>query len=349
MSRYSALLRSSAPARQIRHSKSPSLLLRQACDVFATAAFSHALRFRLVIAIPPQLPKTSIYQVRGILMRTLLVGIAGMLVIGAVNPASAADTGPPRITKERPIQSQSPVSVFNWTGFYLGGNFGGARARTDFTVNASGAVGGIQLPTTTRSGSTNGSGIVGGGQIGFNYEFPASWVVGVEADIDAAHITGSESACTAIGCTGHNTTLEDFGTVRGRLGYAFNNVLVYGTGGWAWSNVSSTAMVTCFGRGCPGTSLLNSTISFPGAPSGSLSGWTAGGGVEWGFLPNWTLRAEYAHLQFDGIEANPSFSGTVLSFPVTRTAHFSANAGIDVVRVGVNYLFNWGPPPLARY
>jgi outer membrane immunogenic protein len=282
-------------------------------------------------------------------MRVLLIAVTGMLAASTVNPVSAEDVSPPRVTKERPIQAQSPVPVFNWTGFYLGGNFGGAWVHTDITVNATGTVGSIQLPTTLRSGSTNGSGIIGGGQIGFNYEFPASWVVGIEADIDATHITGSESACTAVGCTGHDTTLEDFGTVRGRLGYAFNNVLVYGTGGWAWSNVTSTAIVTCFGRGCPGTSLLNSSVSFAGAPSGSLNGWTAGGGVEWGFLPNWTLRGEYLHLQFDGIEANPSFSGIVLGFPVTRTAHVSADASIEVVRVGVNYLFNWWSPPLARY
>ncbi len=111
-------------------------------------------------------------------MRALRIAIVGTLVMGAAKPASAADAGPPTVTKERPIQSQLPISVFNWTGFYLGGNFGGAWARTDFTVNATGTVDSIQLPTTTRSGSTNGSGIVGGGQIGFNYEFPASWVVG---------------------------------------------------------------------------------------------------------------------------------------------------------------------------
>ncbi len=80
------------------------------------------------------------------------------------------------------------------------------------------------------------------------------------------------------------------------------------------ANVSSTAMVTCFGRGCPGTSLLNSTISFPGAPSGSLSGWTAGGGVEWGFLPNWTLRAEYLHLHLMGSKKIPACQAPFSAF-----------------------------------
>jgi outer membrane immunogenic protein len=77
------------------------------------------------------------------------------------------------------------------------------------------------------------------------------------------------------------------------------------------------------------------------------SGWAAGGGVEWAFLPNWTLRAEYLHLQFDGVTEDRSKSGIIPSLFIT--SHVSSNVGVDLVRVGMNYLFNWGPPPLARY
>ncbi len=171
-------------------------------------------------------------------MRALLIAAAGVLAMSVVNPASAADVAPPRVTKERRIPPPLPAPVFNWTGFYLGGNFGGGWGHSDFTSTFAGTVAGIPLPTTQTTGSGNGSGIVGGGQIGFNYQFLGNWVAGIEADIDAAHIAGSKSAClsttsgTIFGCGSRDSTIEDFGTVRGRLGYAFNNVLVYGTGGW---------------------------------------------------------------------------------------------------------------------
>jgi outer membrane immunogenic protein len=81
------------------------------------------------------------------------------------------------------------------------------------------------------------------------------------------------------------------------------------------------------------------------SPSGStfLSGWTAGAGVEWGFLPNWTLRAEYLHLQFNGVAENFGFTGITIGVPIVSNVHNTTNNGIDVARVGVSYLFNWGP------
>jgi len=192
-----------------------------------------------------------------------------------------------------------------------------------------------------------------GGQIGINYEFPNQWVIGVEADGDLANIAGTSSACGTFatgvvsGCGSDSAALNDFGTVRGRLGYAWNNVLLYGTGGWAWGNVSGTHTTPCFGTECPGTSIpfKGGTASF----SNSLSGWTAGAGVEWGFLPNWTLRVEYLHLEFDNVTTNyneviaPGING------VKRPIAFanSSSGGVDLVRVGLNYLFNWGSAPSA--
>ena len=69
------------------------------------------------------------------------------------------------------------------------------------------------------------------------------------------------------------------------------------------------------------------------------------GGGRWrrvGFLPNWTLRVEYLHLQFDNVGESYVFTGTAAGFPFTTTSHVSANIGVDVARVGVNYLFNFG-------
>ena len=80
--------------------------------------------------------------------------------------------------------------------------------------------------------------------------------------------------------------------------------------------------------------------------SGTQGGWAAGGGVEWGFLPHWSLRLQYLHLQFDNIERDFAYPG----FP-TAFRHTEANTGLDTVSIGVNYLFNWAPSerlPLSR-
>jgi outer membrane immunogenic protein len=128
--------------------------------------------------------------------------------------------------------------------------------------------------------------------------------------------------------------------VRGRLGYAWNNVLLYGTGGWAWGNSSSTNTTTCIGTLCP----ASSEIFTGGASSYSntLSGWAAGAGLEWGFLPHWTARIEYLHLEFDDVASNYSETSVInIVRSRTSTATFStqSNTGIDTVRVGLNYLF----------
>jgi outer membrane immunogenic protein len=248
--------------------------------------------------------------------------------MGAANAADMAVKAPP------PPPAPIPA-YFNWTGFYVGGNVGGGWANDSFSGTTT--VGGVP---STFSGSDSYSGVVGGGQIGANYQFPSNWVIGIEADVDWTSLSGSTSVCTvpaglaSSGCASDNTKINDFGTVRGRLGYAVNNMLFYGTGGWAWSNISTTSTLTCAGAGCPGTS-----VAFTGggsSASATPSGWVAGAGVEWAFNRNWTLRVEYLHLQFSGIGEN--FSTTVGGIPSISAS--SASSNDDVVRVGINYLFH---------
>ncbi len=126
-----------------------------------------------------------------------------------------------------------------WGGFYVGVNGGYGWADSD-----SGIDGGI-----------------GGGQIGYNFQ-RGNIVAGLETDFDGADISkGSESG-----------TLDYFGTVRGRVGYAFERALVYGTGGFGYAGCS----------GCSGDS--------------NYTGWVAGGGIEYKFTPSWSLKAEYQYL-----------------------------------------------------
>jgi outer membrane immunogenic protein len=160
-------------------------------------------------------------------------------------------------------------------------------------------------------------------------------VIGIEADIDAADITHSSSNCVqtvqgaVVACGTRSSSLDDFGTVRGRLGYAINNLLLYGTGGWAWGDASST-----LGINSPFSQTARRVSSSP-------DGWSAGGGIEWGFMPNWSVRAEYLHLQFDGIREAGAFSGTVGGVPASVATNVKADLGVDIARVGLTYKFNW--------
>ena len=266
-----------------------------------------------------------------------LIFIAAAAVLFAT-PVIAADMP----TKAPAYTAPVAAPAYSWTGFYIGGNAGYGWSHRDFTNTITGTLGNLQN-SAINTGSDDGEGWLGGGQIGFNYQFLGQWVAGIELDIDAANITSSTSACFTglIGisaCGTRDTEVKDFGTVRGRLGYAINNVLVYGTGGWAWAHGRNTTQITCIGPGCPGTSALPPTSPEPANVDINPSGWTAGGGVEWAFLPSWTLRAEYLHLQFDGVTEDRNKSGFFQG--LTITTHVSSNVGIDFVRAGINYHFN---------
>ncbi len=263
---------------------------------------------------------------------------------------SSPATGPATYQKAPPMNQPPPAyqaapsfPSLNWTGFYVGGNFGYGWSHRDFTSTITGTLGTTQL-SATNTGTDNGSGVLGGGQIGYNYQFPSNLVVGLEADIHGADISSSTFACvagfgTAV-CGTRDNDVSDVGTVRGRLGYAFNDVLFYGTGGWAWGQGTNTTRFICLGPGCPGTSGIPPTSPEPTSVDVNPSGWAAGGGVEWGFLPNWSLRAEYLHLQFDGVTEDRSKSSSVVP-SLFVTSHVSSNMGINALRIGVNYLFQW--------
>lgn len=254
--------------------------------------------------------------------KILIAGAALVALIGT--PALAAKK---HATQDPP----PPVPVWNWTGFYIGPNVGFGWSSLAFT--GFNTFGGIPLPTF--ASTTPGSGFFAGGQAGFNYEFWSNWVVGIEADGEWSNINGT-STLTAGAISSTNTSkLADFGTVRGRLGYAFNNVLLYGTGGWAWGNGTTTSTIT-------------SPFSVTASSSAFLSGWAAGGGIEWGFLPNWTVKLEYLYLQFGGIPGTFNFGNVnVCDTPCVQplVGHATASLSLNTVRIGVNYLFNGAPAP----
>jgi opacity protein-like surface antigen len=243
-----------------------------------------------------------------------------LLAVGACaaatggNFASAADLSLTPIYK-----APAAPAPYDWTGFYVGGHIGGAWDHRDGSVfdEAAGAF--------LTSGSTRSSGLTGGGQAGFNYPLSRNWIAGLEADISAADLQSSANGAPAFG--ERDNKIDTFGTVRGRFGYTWNNVLLYGTGGFAWAHeqLARTQQIGADNLATPGT---------VESPSGIGTGWVAGGGIEWGITPNWVARLEYLHLDL----GSQSFT-----FPLAAQ-RVDATATIDAVRLGLNYKFNWGWP-----
>jgi outer membrane immunogenic protein len=169
--------------------------------------------------------------------------------------------------------------------------------------------------------------------VGFNWVFTPNWLLGLEADVSGADLNGTRATnVSPLVAIGWNESVEAFGTARGRLGYVANNWLFYATGGFAWSDDTFTR-----------TQLAQSATSVPvgdvRANSPVRSGWTAGGGVEWGIYRNWTAKIEYLHVDladqgfgFNTVNAH----GTVISRSVDE-----GQLIIDTVRIGVNYRFGW--------
>ena len=284
---------------------------------------------------------------RSVMKRNVL-GLVSVLALAVIAPVGAANAADLAVRAPSPPPMAPAPAYFNWTGFYVGGNVGGAWDNTTATNVTAFDATGFPVATSTSSGGGNASGVIGGGQIGANYEFPNNWVIGFEADVDGSSLSGSSSGCSVnaagvtTGCATVNTKLNDFGTVRGRLGYAASNVLFYGTGGWAWSQSSTTSNLTCvigLAGVCPGAS-----AAFTGGSSSAsvtaTNGWAAGGGIEWAFTRNWTVRVEYLHLQFNGVLETLSSVGAIGAVHFTSTTSSNSNSGMDIARVGINYIFH---------
>ena len=283
-------------------------------------------------------------------MKKLAIVIAAIALIGT--PAFAADMA----VKAPP--SPPPAPVYNWTGFYVGGNIGASfgRAKTDYnvapvTVTTTSTP--ITVPGFAGSALTEPAGVIGGGQIGYNWQFSPTWVAGLEADIQAAGerdgITLSNSFTTVVisnlsligtAFTDYEAKIDWFGTVRGRVGYLFGDgaVMTYLTGGLAYGRI-----------GIDGTSTVSGSFNLPPTSSFSIThaighsqvntGWTVGSGTEGKLLiPGWTYRIEYLYVDLgslddtDSVEAITGASGG----QVHTHTHFTDN----IIRLGVNYQFH---------
>jgi len=261
-------------------------------------------------------------------MKRLLTSLASAAILLSPFAAHSADLA----VKAAP--PPMPIPVFSWTGFYVGGNIGGAWAHNNWTDSVFG---------TSFNNGNNGR-FIGGGQIGGNYQI-GSFVIGGEWDFDWAGNNNNNGVTVVLpGATlavnnGNNRWVT---TVAARFGWAIDHWLLYGKvgGGWVGNNNFTVTNLTT------GASLTCGSFGISSC-GGNTGGWLVGAGFEYAFTNNWTVKLEYDYLGL-GNRTIVIPAGAPAPF-VAGDTFTSNNRNVQMVKVGVNYLFNWGAPVTARY
>jgi outer membrane immunogenic protein len=252
-----------------------------------------------------------------------VIGIAAVASL-LTTSALAADMAAPVYTKAPVI----PVVVYDWTGFYIGGNIGYSWDRSSTTQSFYDGPTGTTLLSSYPS-SFNLDGVIGGGQIGYNWQTGAL-VFGIEADASKSGQSGS-GAQTVPGWTS-STDINWIGTVTGRVGYAWDRVMVYGKGGFAWADEDHSQSL--------GGVLVSST-------NASHTGWTLGLGLEYAITNNWSAKIEYNYIDLGA--RNVGFANVAPAPGARAVDGFDIDQTMHVVKFGVNYRFDWGAPIISRY
>jgi outer membrane immunogenic protein len=341
-------------------------------------------------------------------MKKQLFASSALVLIIGVGAARAADLP----SRKAPPPPPPPVAAPLWTGFY-GGLNAGYSFGTNNSINAAATpidpqtIYGSGMRPRAQQWSENGpgaslinsmamaqtgvfqntqSGFVGGGQIGYNYQYN-SFVFGLETDIQGAGIRGTsnglgvgsasanlgpnghlQAVSNAVGSTTAFTGVDWLGTVRGRVGYLVTpTMLAYGTAGFtyggAYAHINTAAVdnQSFTWNGLNGSHALggfNRTYIGGGSQNKILTGWNAGGGVEWMFMPNWSLKAEGIYWNLGNMSvqtasfAAPPIGGSCASghAPQCQGGVTVGRATVNyqgvIARMGLNYHFNVGGLPL---
>ena len=236
-------------------------------------------------------------------MRKVVIVVAVASVgVALAQSASAADLA------AAPIYKSPPPPAFSWTGFYIGANGGGGWGQTSHTTDPTSV-----LSFTT--GNFNTSGGLAGGTFGYNYQ-TGPWVLGAETDLDWADIKGTKTYSDAIddvpASFSHSSELMWLDTTRARVGWAYDRVLFYGTAGAAFGGVQTNRNASI--------ALLDPARS----DTETRFGWTAGGGIEWAFLNNFSAKVEYLYVDLGS---------------QTQMLDDSVKFNANIVRAGLNVKF----------
>ena len=294
----------------------------------------------------------------------LPIAIAAVAVLLGTSALAAAP-------KKKPPDPPPPPPIYSWTGFYVGGNagYGWGTSRNNWNLFAPSGIlpsfcppnSGITGPEFCESGSdaTRLNGALGGLQAGYNWQ-TGHYLAGIETDVSLAGQRGDNvlnfPAQPVIGdqtfpaaTAAYNEKLSWLGTLRARLGLAVDRWLVYGTGGLAYGGIENSGSVgsTC-GTGGP-TTFPCTVASWD--DHATAIGWTLGAGIEAAISGNWSLKAEYLHVDLGTIRStfaippNGCFSVAtgLCSATATGTGSIKSRITDEIVRAGLNYRFGSGP------
>lgn len=238
-------------------------------------------------------------------MKRFLLATVALAALSA--PAAAAD-----LATKYPVKAVA-VPVFSWTGFYIGANVGYGGDSFNYDVNFLG------VPVANLG--LNSSGFFVGGQIGYNYQFANNVVLGIETDLQWSDISGTVD----VGVIGlpnvlsAGSSIDYFGTIRARLGYAIDRFLPYITGGVAYGKTATDVSV----------------LGFPLFSESSTNwGWTIGAGGEFAITNNWTFKAEYLYVDLGTSDFD---AGAGLGFP--GVVFVNHDNKFSTFKAGVNYKF----------
>jgi outer membrane immunogenic protein len=288
------------------------------------------------------------------------VWAVALLTLGAFGALGRVDADADEMTSPPAAVITAPASSLQWTGFYIGGNggYGWSSSSVAYTPNdaaaSAGTCGGVGHGKCIPGQDFLTRGPLAGGQIGFNWQINGLWLVGVETDYQWASLTGTATSSFSLGNVGNTTMVADqsiksFGTTRIRMGVILSNpLLLYGTGGLAYGQVSENFKVgnpvsagsdSLASGGFSYVCSAGNPACFAGASSKTMIGWTVGGGAEYALTNNLIFKSEILYVNL-GVPA-----GTVVAQGAaagTTPSSFAANlspAGFIVARGGLDFKF----------
>jgi outer membrane immunogenic protein len=266
---------------------------------------------------------------------TALVSVAAVIgVMLGTSSTLAADLSTPSYSKNLSAY-QAPTP--SWSGCYLGANIG---AGWDSTHTDGIAFAGVPFVPPVDYGSSSGTGFIGGGQVGCDYQFASSWIIGIQGKADFGSISSKNPVVVVPGITA-SYQLKNTEDLTARIGYAFSPaILGYVKGGVAWANANASSVA-------PGA-ITGETASF------TRTGYTVGGGLEWKFGHGWSLFGEYSYLDFGTKSSNLYSTGLAdpsLGFGATGALSDTVSLRLrsQQALIGVNYRFDWAGPVVAKY
>ena len=237
--------------------------------------------------------------------RYSLVAVCGAMLVGSTSASPRPPTwGLPRSSRRRRSCTRRCRKFSRGRDFYVGGNAGWGWANTSGTFSTAAGTG---------SFSGTGNAFLGGAQAGYNWQ-TGPFVIGAEVDFQGTAASGSVNGAAGPAITSTAKT-PWFGTLRGRVGYAADRILLYATGGGVYGDTSLSGTVPGVG------SFSNSTTFWT---------WTAGAGVEWAFYGCWSAKLEYLYV------GSPSKFPAV---PTVTTVALDNSSNTNIVRAGINYHF----------